>query len=86
MDRQKEPQVSPDQLREELKSARERIVAQAENLSIREYMKTHPYMTLGAAFFSGAVLGGSRELKENLAKAVVDIISNEVIDFKKAKK
>ena len=86
MDRQKEPQVSPDQIRRELISAKERITAQAGDVTIKEYMKNHPYMTLGAAFLSGAVLGGSGNLKEKLAKAVVDIISNEVIQYKKESK
>ena len=86
MDRQKEPQVNPEQIRSDLAAAKERIKGQAEGLTIKEYMKAHPYVVLGAAFLSGAVLGGSGDIKERLANAVVDIISNEVIQAKKDSK
>ena len=85
MDRQKEPQVSPAQIREELNAAKERIASQAEQLSLKEYMKAHPYITLGAAFLSGVLLGGSSEGREGLAKAVVNIINNEVTYHKNEK-
>ena len=78
MDRQKEPQISPGQLREELAAAKGRITGQAEQLALKEYMKAHPYITLGAAFLSGVILGGSHDARENLAKAVVEIIRSEV--------
>ncbi|MCL1805604.1 MAG: hypothetical protein FWG28_06355 [Clostridiales bacterium] len=85
MGRQKEPQVSLDQVRSELRIAKESITSRAEGVTVKEYMRTHPYMTLGAAFLSGAVLSGSGELREKLAKAIVDIISNEVIQYKQEK-
>ena len=82
MAEQKEPQVSPEQAREELKQAKARIAGQGERLSVKEYMVDHPYITLGAAFLSGVILSGSRETRESLAKAVIDIISSEVTNYK----
>jgi hypothetical protein len=70
--------MSPERIREELDMAKARVAGQAERLSVKEYMVDHPYITLGAAFLSGAILGGSHEAREQLAKAVVDIIRSEV--------
>jgi len=78
VDEQKEPKVSPEQIRKELDIAKARVAGNAERLSIKEYMVDHPYITLGAAFLSGAIMGGSHEMRDNLAKAVVDIISSEL--------
>jgi hypothetical protein len=78
MDEPKEPKVNLQQIREELDIAKARVTERAESLSFKEYMVEHPYVTLGAAFLSGVVLGGSHETRESLAKAVVDIISSEL--------
>ena len=79
MDRQKESQVEPGQTREELRSAKARLAEQAGKFSIKECMARHPYLSLGASFFAGAVLGGSKEIRECVAHVVAEVISNEVL-------
>ena len=83
MDRKKKPQVDTEQLRGELAQAKERLSGQAEDLSVVEYLKAHPYISVGAAFLSGLVLSGSREAREGLAKLAVDIVGNEILNHGK---
>jgi len=66
----------PEQIREELDQAKERLTEQAGQLSLKEQMAKHPYITIGAAFFSGALIGASSEIREDIAGVVVDIIGN----------
>jgi len=75
--------VKLDQTRKELSSAKERLSGQADAVSLKEYMVKHPYIALGAAFFSGALLGGSREARQDIAKAVAEVIGNEVVNMGK---
>ena len=86
MDRQTEPQVTMEQTREDLSSAKKRLSGQAETMSLKEYMVKHPYIALGAAFFSGALLGGSREARQDIAKAVAEVIGKEVVSMGKKEK
>ena len=83
MEQQKKPQVSLEQAEEGLRAAKDRLSGQAENLSIKEYMVKHPYIALGAAFFTGTLLGGSGEVRESIIKAVVAAVSNEVVHHDK---
>jgi hypothetical protein len=83
MAQQKESQISLEQAREDLHSAKKRLTGQAENLSWKEYVAEHPYIALGAAFFSGALLGGSREAREGVAQALVGFFTNEVLHLGK---
>ena len=59
--------------------AKARLAAQAEAFSLKEYMVQHPYITLGAAFFSGVLAGGSRDALEDVARAVVSAVGKEII-------
>ena len=83
MDQQKEPQIDGEQIRRELNQAKERLSEQAGNLSLKEQMKEHPYITLGVAFFSGALLSGSSEAREGIARTVIDFIGKEIVRHEK---
>ena len=80
MDKQTEPKITDSQAREELRSAKARLSAQAEKISLKEYMAEHPYISLGVAFLSGALLGGSQEGRKDVAKTVAEVITKEVIN------
>ena len=82
MDRSKEPQMSYEQAKEVLDEAKERLAGQGEKLSLKETMAKHPYLSLGAAFLTGAVAGGSREAREEVTRAVIDAFSRELFHKK----
>ena len=77
MDKQKKSQVNEKQSREALHAAKERLSEQAHQLSLKEYMVAHPYITLSAAFFTGIIAGGSRDMLEDVAHVVVSAVSKE---------
>ena len=80
MDQQKEPQMSAEESKDALRQAKERLSDHAEQLSLKEYMVKHPYISLGAAFFSGVLAGGSQDALEDIAKALISAVSKEVIN------
>jgi len=82
MDRQKKPQISPAQAREELGAAKERLAGQAKELSVKDFAAGHPYASLGVAFASGAVLGGSHEARVGVARTLLDVIVDEIARYR----
>ena len=78
MAEQKEPQVSIHQVRYELRSAKEKLSGQARTLSVKECLGKHPYISLGVAFFAGAVLGGFRSVRVEIARTILSVVSKEL--------
>ena len=77
-DRQQQGKVDEKQAREGLRATKARLTEQAGSLSIKEYMAEHPYLTLGAAFFAGAVLGCTGEGREKAASTIAEAITKEL--------
>ena len=82
MDRQKKPQVSPEQARSDLGAAKERLAGQAKGLSVKDFMADHPYASLGTAFVSGAILGGSHEARVGVARTLLDLVVDEIARYR----
>ncbi len=88
MDGQQKPQVdketeerlvSAEEAKAELNLAKDRLAAKAQQLTLKDYMVKHPYISLGAAFFTGVLLGGSHEARADISRTMMDIIGKEVI-------
>lgn len=83
MDRQKEQSVesvSVDELRKDLRVAKEKLRENAKGLSLKKGLAEHPYAALGAAFATGAVLGVSGHAQTEIAKMAVEVIGKELIN------
>jgi hypothetical protein len=71
--------ASAGEIREELKLAKGRLTEQAGQLAWREYAVRHPYLSLGAAFFTGTLLGGSPEARANLSFVAATALAREIL-------
>ena len=82
MDRQKETKVDipedPAQARSDLDAAKGRLTGQAQKISLKAQMVKHPYITIGAVFLSGLLLGGSNEARGDIARKVLDVIGKTI--------
>ncbi|MCL1849692.1 MAG: hypothetical protein FWF83_08535 [Clostridiales bacterium] len=79
----KEAQTKETQVKEDLRKVKGRLSQQAERLSLKEYLIEHPYISLGAAFLSGAVLGCSGEGREKAAKTMAEAVAAELFSHAK---
>jgi len=80
VDRQKEQPVNIEQLRVDLKAAKERLSANASGLSLKKGIVEHPFIALGAAFVAGAALGASGEAQTEIARMTIEVIGKELIN------
>jgi len=69
----------------ELNRAKESLSEQARHLSIKSYLSKHPYVSLGAAFLSGVLVGGSTEARRDISHAVVDFLGKEAARQRKGR-
>ncbi len=75
----KTQQASAEEARRSLDLAKDRLAEKAQQLTLKDYMTKHPYISLGAAFFSGVLLGGSHEARADISRTMMDVIGKEVI-------
>ena len=82
MGKHKEPKISMSRMKSDLRSAKERLSKNAEGLSVSVPMAEHPYMSLGTAFLSGAVLGavGDRgEVGDKIIRTMAEVLSEKIL-------
>jgi len=72
-------------MKDELKSAKEKLTENAEGLSVRLPVNDHPYMSLGAAFLSGAALGaaGDTEVGTGIVRTFAEVVCDKVLSKEK---
>ena len=77
---QNELQVSEsrEELLHDIRAAKERLQGQAGQLTVKQCMVNHPYLSLGTAFFSGVLAGESHEIRVELARKVIEVIGSEI--------
>jgi len=75
--------MSLEQTRQDLREAKARLSGQGESLSLSAYMAEHPYVSMGAAFLSGALMGGAREVRDSIVQAIVGVIHEELVQKRK---
>ena len=80
MDRQEEQSLSVGELKKDLRIAKERLRVNARELSLKKSIAEHPYVSLGAAFATGALLGASGETQKEIARMTVEILGKELIN------
>ena len=80
MDRQKEQSVSIEQLKVDLRVAKDRLGANAREVSIKKSIVEHPFIFLGAAFVTGAALGASGQAQTEIARMAVEVLGKELIN------
>ena len=81
MDRQQTDQMTPEQARRELRAAKQSLAQAAKGLSVGDCLSEHPYATLGAAFFSGILVGSSSQVRKELARLIFEAASQELWRF-----
>ena len=82
MGEHKEPKISIDQMKKDLQSAKEKLSKDAEGLSVMSPMAEHPFMSLGTAFLSGAVLGAVRdrgEVGDRIIRTMAEVFSEKIL-------
>ena len=81
MGKSKESKVSVEQMKSDLLSAKKKLTDSAEGLSIKAPMADHPYMSLGAAFISGATLGaiGDRDVGGRVVRTMAEVLGEKIL-------
>lgn len=62
-----------------LADAKARLLDNAQELTFRKYVEKHPVIALAGAFFTGILLGGSLNIKEQIRDMTMQTLKKDVL-------